>query len=156
MSKVGKFQNPTIADGVLYPHLKITNEEYPRLLATRKIRNDSAEYFGAFLPATNLRIWMYQLNKIFRLRSCEIEINGDFPQPCQMYFNKRCVAPCAAKICSHAEYLENVEALRLFLRGGQTEFENFITAKINDLAENLEYEKAISRRDILQNSQALC
>ncbi len=95
----------------LYPHLKITEEKFPRLLVTRVITDEKGEYFGAFLPETGVRIWLGMLNKIFRLRSCEIKIDGNFPQPCQMFYAKRCVAPCVAEICTKDEYAEYVEAL---------------------------------------------
>ena len=51
------------ASAGLYPHLKITNETYPRILATRKIEDEGAEYFGAFLTKTATRILIDFLNK---------------------------------------------------------------------------------------------
>ncbi len=145
----------TIADQILYPHLKITNERFPRLLATRRILDKSDEYFGAFLPATNVRLWLFQLNKLFRLRSCEIDVDGSFEQPCQMYFAKKCLAPCVAEICGDAEYLENVAAMRVFLGGTNEGFAELIEAKISICAENLEFEKAARWRDLLSDALAL-
>lgn len=142
------------ADKILYPHLKITSENYPRLLATRKILNERDEYFGAFLSTTNVRLWLYQLNKIFRLRSCEIEIDGNFPKPCQMYYSKRCLAPCVKEICSPDKYLEMVDLLRLFL-GNEEKFEQIISKKIELHAENLEFEVAAQWRDLAENAQNL-
>lgn len=144
----------SVAESGLYPHLKITRESFPRLLATRKILDESDEYFGAFLPVTNLRIWLYHLNAIFRLRSCDIEIDGDFPQPCAMYFTKKCFAPCVSAICSRDEYLEYVTALRLFLRNDRA-YREFVTGKIEAFAQDLDYEMAARWRDILEQSQAL-
>ncbi len=139
----------------LYPHLKITKEKFPRLLVTRKITTKKDEYFGAFLPETGVRILIGMLNKIFRLRSCEIKIKGDFPQPCAMFYEKRCVAPCVAEICSGEEYAEYVETLRQFLSGDEYKFTEYLSGKINQLAENLDFEKAAKWRDILVNSQKL-
>ena len=139
----------------LYPHLKITREKFPRLLVTRKILNKKDEYFGAFLPETGLRIWLGLLNKIFRLRSCEIKIDGDFPQPCRMFYEKRCVAPCVAEICTKQEYAEYVAVLHLFLSGDEQKYTAFLENKIGELAENLEFEKAAKWRDILISSQKL-
>ena len=40
-----------------YPHLKLTAEDFPRVLATRRIEeDDNAEYYGAMLPRTGVRI----------------------------------------------------------------------------------------------------
>ncbi len=52
-----KKQEISLGEQSLYPYLKITNEKFPRLLVTRKIENDKAEYFGAFLPETGVQIF---------------------------------------------------------------------------------------------------
>lgn len=52
-----------------FPHFKITAEKFPRLLVTRRIANDKAEYFGAFLPETGARLMLDFLNRTFRLRA---------------------------------------------------------------------------------------
>jgi excinuclease ABC subunit C len=139
----------------LYPHLKITGEEYPRLLATRKILDEKDEYFGAFLPVTALRVWLYHLNKIFGLRGCDLLLDGNFPQPCALYFTKKCLGPCVSELCSRDEYLEHVQALRLFLKDASQDYEEFVVGKINGYAEDLEFEKAAHWRDIWENSQIL-
>jgi excinuclease ABC subunit C len=144
----------TNADQILYPHLKITREDFPRLLATRKILDERDDYFGAFLPTTNVRLWLYQLNKIFRLRSCEIEIDGSWQKPCQMYFSKRCLAPCVREICSPEKYSETVDLLRLFLSNDE-EFGQIISRKIEFHAENLEFETAANWRDFLESANRL-
>lgn len=139
----------------LYPHLKITAEEFPRLLATRKVLDVRDEYFGPFLPVTSLRVWLYHLNKIFRLRSCDLPLDGNFPQPCALYFTKKCLAPCVAELCGRAEYLEHAQALRLFLSGDLAEYEQFVTGKIDRYAQDLEFEKAAHWRDIRDRSGLL-
>ncbi|HSU24400.1 MAG TPA: hypothetical protein VLI65_00335, partial [Pyrinomonadaceae bacterium] len=112
----------------LYPHLKITNETYPRILATRKIEKDGAEYFGAFLTKTSARILIDFVNRTFRLRSCDIPINGKFPVPCTQHYNKRCLAPCVESLCDLDNYLSMVDIVRLFLSN-----------KRNELAEALQF-----------------
>lgn len=138
-----------------YPHLKITNEKFPRLFSTRKFTNLKDKYFGAFLPKTSFRIWFYHLHRIFRLRSCQFEIDGDFPEPCQMFFVKKCVAPCVAGICSKSEYDDYVRALSLFLADTRDEFQTFIVEKIEAFSANLEFEKASVWRDIREETQKL-
>lgn len=155
VSKALERVGDSIADHGLYPHLKITHETYPRLLATRKILDKKDEYFGAFLPVTSLRVWLYHLNKTFGLRSCDLALDGNFPQPCALYFTKKCVAPCVKALCSLDEYLEHVEALRLFLGDDRSAYENLIVGKIEAFAENLEFEKAAHWRDIWERSQML-
>ena len=131
----------------LYPHFKLTRERFPRLLATRRIEPDGAEYFGAFLPETGVRLLIDFLNRTFRLRSCEIDIDGSFDVPCTQFYRKRCVAPCVANLCGEREYLERVELVRLFL-GRKTEaLKKKYRRKIEASAENFEFEDAARLRD---------
>src|SRR4028118_866826 len=121
-----KYENKytfSLAEQRLYPFLKITAEEYPRVLVTRKIEADGAEYFGAFLPETGVRFLIDFLNKTFRLRNCEIEIDGQFDVPCTQFYRQRCVAPCVVSLCDQKNYNEKVELVRLFLRRERSELE---------------------------------
>jgi excinuclease ABC subunit C len=142
-----QIQRFSLADERLYPHLKLTNEKFPRLLVTRKTENDGAEYFGAFLPETGVRFLIDFLNKTFRLRTCEIEIDGQFDVPCTQFYRQRCVAPCVASLCDEKKYNEQVELVRLFLRREQTELEKRFLRIIENYAEDLNYEKAREWRD---------
>ena len=149
MKKAVSTKNYTfsLAGQRLYPYLKITAEKYPRILVTRRI--EAAEYFGPFLPETGVRFLLDFLNKTFKLRSCDIEIDGDFDVPCTQFYRKRCVAPCVSSLCGLPEYLETVELVRLFLRKDKAELERIFNAKIESLANELKYEKAAEQRDLL-------
>jgi excinuclease ABC subunit C len=131
----------------LYPHFKLTRERFPRLLATRQIANDGAEYFGAFLPETGVRFLIDFLNKIFRLRTCDIDIDGSFDVPCTQFYRQRCVAPCVENLCDEAEYADRVELVRLFLRRETIELEKVYRRKIEAAAESFEFERAAELRD---------
>lgn len=133
----------------LYPHLKITNEQFPRLLATRRIEMDDAEYFGAFLPKTSVRILMGFINKVFRLRTCDIEIDGNFPVPCTEYYRKRCLAPCVSNICSKKEYDRAVGLVRLFLDDQRGLLKKAIKQIIDNSSDELDFETAAEWRDTL-------
>lgn len=144
--------NASLAGENLYPYLKITREDFPRLLVTRKIADDDADYFGAFLPATGVRFWLEFLNRTFRLRTCDIAIDGNFPSPCTQFYVKRCVAPCVESLCDRKDYLEMVELVRLFLQNEREKFAKTLAEKIEAAAENLEFEKAGAWRDLLQST----
>lgn len=133
-----------------YPHLKITNETVPRVLATRRIEDDDAEYFGAFLTKTAVRILIDFLNRVFKLRTCDIEIDGSFPVPCTQFYRKRCLAPCVEKLCSRDEYLHTLELAKLFLSDQRRLLTKALRDLINRHSENLDFETAARYRDILQ------
>lgn len=133
----------------VYPHLKFTSEKFPRVLATRIRRDDGDEYFGPFLTKTGVRLLMGFVNRTFRPRSCDVEIDGDFPIPCTRYFAKRCVAPCVAEICGREGYFEIVDAVRLFLANDRAGFAIYIQQKIEAASGALDFEGAAAWRDRL-------
>jgi len=133
----------------LYPHIKLTRESFPRILATRLIGDDDAEYFGPFLNRSAARVLLDFLNRTFRLRSCEIEIDGSFNYPCTMHYKRRCLAPCVAELMGEAEYDDIVTLLRLFLMGDSELFTATIERHIARLSEDFDYERAAKFRDVL-------
>lgn len=147
--------NLNLSKQSLFPFFKITREKYPRLLVTRKIGNDNAEYFGAFLPVTKARFMLDFLIRTFRLRSCTIEIDGSFPVPCTQFYEKRCVAPCVESLCDETAYEERVNLLRLFLVNDKDNFEKIVRQKIESAAEVLDFETATRWRDFLQSVESV-
>ncbi len=148
--KNDRIVNDLAEDGSdLYPHLKITAEFFPRVLATRRIEDDGAEYFGAFLTKSAVRILIHFLNRVFRLRSCDIRIDGSFAVPCTQFYVKRCIAPCVANICDRERYLEIGAIVRLFLANDRRQLHTAITERIVEASEQLDFETAAKWRDIL-------
>lgn len=137
-----------LADG-LYPHLKITGENFPRVLATRRIEDDDAEYYGAFLSKTSVRILLDFINRVFKLRLCDLEIDGSFAMPCTQFYSKRCVAPCVARICGREKYMQRVSLARHFIANNRRNFLLEINEIIDTHADALEFERAAEFRDIL-------
>ena len=137
-----------------YPFLKITRERFPRVLATRRPDKNPRgdKIFGAFLPAVAVRYLLDLLQRIFKLRTCELDIDGTFDAPCPEYFLHRCLAPCVSEICSEKKYLETVEEVELLLEGKRENLLYILDREIEVLSENLEFEKAqsiLQKRGIL-------
>ena len=138
----------SIKDEAVYPHIKLTREDFPRPLATRILKDDRDEYFGAFLNRTSVRILIDFLNRTFRLRSCAIDIDGDFPVPCTQYYAKRCVAPCVESLCTREHYREIVDLVRLFLRDHREPLLAALGKYIERSSAELDFETAAYFRDI--------
>jgi excinuclease ABC subunit C len=144
----------SLAGKPLYPHIKITPEKFPRLLATRLIENDGAEYFGAFLNRTNARLLIDFLNRVFRLRSCDIAIDGSFNYPCTQYYKRRCIAPCTKDLCTEPEYNERVEWARMFLANDRAGLAWALQTRIAAASKDLDFETAARLRDLLNEIEA--
>jgi excinuclease ABC subunit C len=142
--------NVLLRDDKTYPYLKLTREEWPRLVFTRRIRQDGAEYFGPYLPGGMARRAVKLVQKLFGVRVCHLEIDGGLPRPCLYHDMKRCLGPCVAGLTTAAEYAEAVEGARLFLGGKTAPLCRNLREQMEAASERLEFERAARLRDLLQ------
>lgn len=147
--------NVLLKDDKQYPHLKMTNEEFPKVVITRKIVRDGAHYYGPFLPASLARKTLDLINRAFQLRTCDIEIDGKLPRPCLEYHLKRCLAPCVRGLCTKEEYQEAARDVKLLLEGKNKELAGELEKRMWKFAENQQYELAAKYRDLHKTVLAL-
>ena len=147
--------NVLLKDDKQYPHLKMTNEPFPKVVITRKILRDGASYYGPFLPANLARKTLDLINRTFQLRTCEIEIDGKLPRPCLEYHLKRCLAPCVKELCKPAEYAQAASDVKLLLEGKNRELADALQQRMWHFAETENYELAAKYRDLHKTVLAL-
>jgi excinuclease ABC subunit C len=148
--------NVLLRDDKTYPYLKLTvGEEFPRLAFTRRIRDDGAEYFGPFLPGGLARKAIKLVQKLFRVRVCQLEIDGRLPRPCLYYDMHRCLGPCVAALTTKAAYDEAVEGARLFLAGRNEALLRRLKREMWEAAEATDYERAARLRDVVAEVEAI-
>ena len=140
--------NVLLKDDKQYPHLKMTNEPFPKVVITRKILKDGANYYGPFLPASLARKTLDLINRAFQLRTCDIEIDGRLPRPCLEYHLKRCLAPCVKELCKADEYKQAASDVRLLLEGKNVELADELEQRMWHFAETQRYELAAKYRDL--------
>src|SRR6476661_8511854 len=134
--------NVLLKDDKQYPHLKMTNEPFPKVVITRKITRDGSSYYGPFLPATLARKTLNLVNRAFQMRTCEIEIDGKLPRPCLEYHLKRCLGPCVKGLCTQDEYLEAAEDVKTLLEGKNKELAKSLEQRMWQFSEEGKYEIA--------------
>lgn len=140
--------NINLKDDKSFPYLKLTvAEAYPRIFITRRVRKDGSLYFGPFLPAGYARQTIKLVNKYFKLRTCNLEINGSLPRPCLDYQMKRCLGPCVAGLCTREEYQRAVDDVRLLLSGKTEELIRLLDRRMKDASDAMHYEAAAVYRD---------
>lgn len=137
--------NIRLKDDKRYPYIKITNEQFPRVLITRKILDDGSYYYGPFPEATALRKLVKFLKAIFKIRDCK-RMDG----PCLNYQIELCNAPCDKKIDAE-EYRRLIDNVSLFFEGKYQEIMVMIKSEMQKAALNQEYEKAAVYRDQLNS-----
>ncbi len=147
--------NVFLKDDKSYPHLKLTNEPFPKVVVTRKIVRDGSSYFGPFLPAALARHTLNLINRAFQLRTCEIEIDGKLPRPCLEYHLKRCLGPCVKGLCTAEEYQEAAADVRILLEGKNKELAKDLELRMWQFSEQGKYELAAKYRDLRRTVLAL-
>ena len=139
--------NIRLRDDKTYPYLKLTAESWPRIVFTRRIRDDGADYFGPYLPAGLARKAIKLVQSLFGIRVCRIEIDGSLPRPCLYWDMKRCLGPCVDGLTDPAEYAAAVARARLFLSGRNDELVRELRQRMEEAADDLEFEEAARIRD---------
>jgi excinuclease ABC subunit C len=148
--------NILLRDDKTYPYIKVTTgEEWPRALVTRRVLRDGHSYFGPFLPARTCRGAMKMVQRMFQIRTCRIEIDGNLPRPCLYFDMHACLGPCVASLTTKAAYGEAVRDVLLFLSGRNDELAIRLRAKMETAAEAEGYEMAAAYRDCLRTVEEL-
>jgi excinuclease ABC subunit C len=147
--------NVILKDDKSYPHLKMTNEPFPKVVITRKILRDGASYYGPFLPASLARKTLDLINRAFQLRTCDIAIDGKLPRPCLEFHLKRCLAPCVKELCKPDEYSEAAVHVKLLLEGKNKELAADLKQKMWHFSQEQKYELAAKYRDLHKTVLAL-
>ncbi len=137
--------NVMLKDDKSYPYIKITNEKYPRLLITRKVKKNDGKYFGPYPNVLAARETKKLLDRLYPLRKCSTLPN----RVCLYYHIGQCLAPCVYDIPEET-YREMTEEITRFLNGGYKEVKKQLIEKMNEAAENLEFEQASDYRDKIQ------
>ena len=145
--------NINLKDDKTYPFLKITNEDYPQVLVTRKVLKDGARYFGPYPSVNELRNSLEMIRKIFPFRSCKQKVLTN-DRPCLNAHIQMCYAPCVGRI-SKEEYNEMIEEIALFFEGKQDGLVKRLRKEMEEAAENLDFEQAARLRDQLQGVEQI-
>ncbi len=154
--------NILLRDDKTYSYIKITNEDFPRIILVRKVLKDGAKYFGPKTSGSAVRKIIDMLNDVFLFKTSTIGItedsttgeilldNGNQKIPCLNYHLKKCHAPCIGKI-SKADYAEIIKKAVSFLRGETKEITAFLTEKMMNYAQNSKFTLAAKTRDIIKS-----
>lgn len=145
--------NTMLMDDKTYPFIKVTtNEDFPRVMMSRKMLKDKARYFGPYTSSQAVRDTIDLIHKLYHLRSCNRSLPRDIgkERPCLNYHIKQCDAPCQGYI-SQEKYGKAVSQVIRFLNGSYDSVLNELEEKMNAASEALEFEKAIEYRELINS-----
>jgi excinuclease ABC subunit C len=144
--------NISFRDDKRFLLLKVNfNDPIPRFTLTRLKQDDGARYFGPFAHSGALRSALIMMRRKFSLRGCRPLTPGEADYKHCLYGNlKYCTAPCIGNV-SREDYLLQVKAACDFLAGQSDEMEQQLEAEMKKAATALDFEKAASLRDALDD-----
>ncbi len=148
--------NILLRDDKTYPYIKLTaGERYPRVYVTRRLKKDGSLYFGPYFPANLAHRTVDLIHRSFKVPSCTVDLTRYHPRPCLQYYIGRCLGPCVKELTTPDAYQEAVRDVRLFLEGRQTDLARSLHERMDQAAEEQEYERAAKYRDLLATVEQL-
>jgi len=152
--------NVDLKDDKSFPYLQIrVREAYPRVEFTRSPRLRGVKLYGPFTSARGLRGAIQVLQRIFRFRTCSLDIDPAdsrwrWYRPCILYSIGQCTAPCNLQIAPE-QYRQQIRRLQLFLEGHKDQLIAELEREMKEASATWQFEKAAQVRDDIRALQAL-
>ncbi|MDV5168304.1 excinuclease ABC subunit UvrC [Photobacterium rosenbergii] len=142
--------NVLLRDDKSYPYIFLSASTHPRLSMHRGAKKRKGEYFGPYPDGGAVRESLHLLQKIFPIRQCEDSVYANRSRPCLMYQIGRCLGPCVKGLVTDEDYEEQVNYVRLFLKGKDRQVITSMVEKMEQASQQLAFEKAATYRDQIQ------
>lgn len=144
--------NVMYRDDKTYPMLAVSvGEAVPRAFFYRGPRRKGVRYFGPYSHAWAVRETLDLLTRVFPMRTCAKGVynrHERLGRPCLLGYIGKCDAPCIGRV-SKDEHRETVNELVSFMNGNTSKVTRELTQRMEEAAENLEFELAARLRDDL-------
>ena len=139
--------NVLLRDDKSYPWVMLgSDHEYPRIAFHRGRRDKGKTYLGPYPSASSVRESINLIQKLFLLRNCEDSYFSHRARPCLQYQIKRCTAPCV-NLVTPSDYAGQVDDTLLFLRGHSQKVITRLIRRMEQAAQQQQYEQAAGFRD---------
>ena len=148
--------NVRLRDDKSFPYIAVTLEDdYPRVMFTRKRHRKGVLYFGPYANAKKVRETLDVLNRVFRYRPCEGPKPGRRSGiPCLDYHIERCLAPCVDYVSKEA-YREVIDGVVEFLSGNDRPIRAELGRQMREAATEERFEDAARYRNRLHAVERL-
>ncbi|MGA2799423.1 MAG: excinuclease ABC subunit UvrC [Thermoguttaceae bacterium] len=152
--------NRELRDSKTFPYLEIhVREDFPRVCFTREPKGHGSKLYGPFPNPRQLRGAIQALQKIFKFRTCTLEIDADdkrwqWFRPCLLHSIEQCTAPCNLRI-SKEEYRKGIRRLQQVLDGKKDALLKEMHKEMETAATELRFEEAARLRDEIEMLQSL-
>ncbi|MEO0788444.1 MAG: excinuclease ABC subunit UvrC [Bacteroidota bacterium] len=153
--------NVNLKDDKNYSYICIKNERFPKVFITRQVIRDGSTYFGPYTSKARIKDILDLIKRLFPLRTCKYNLSdenieaGKF-KVCLEYHIKNCEAPCVG-LETQEKYDRKIEQIRNILKGNFGAVKRHFAAEMEELAMNLEFERAQAikeKLDAFENYQS--
>ena len=148
--------NIKLKDAKSYPYIKITDEEYPKIIFTRNRTADKGKYYGPFSGNAIAYSILDILHKELGIPNCKRK----FPQeigkqrPCLYYQIGQCCGLCTGKV-SKEDYQSLINCAANVLKGNISDSVKELEEKMSSFAESENFEAAAKCRDTIKALKSL-
>jgi len=147
--------NILLKDDKSYPFIEVTtNEEYPRVISTRRLRRDGNRYFGPYTDAGAVRRILGMIDEMYQFKKCRQQEFRKGVRPCLNFFIGKCPGVCTGEADKTA-YRENIDEVIEILSGRDSAVTAKLKAEMEKASEELRYEDAARFRDYIRSLKAL-
>lgn len=148
--------NIRLKDDKSYPYIKITADEYPRVIYTRKRLADKGKYFGPFTGTSTVFNVLDLIRKTLGIPTCKRKFPQDIgkERPCLYYQIGQCCGVCTGNITPE-EYARLISCASDILKGNISDAIKLLQTQMMDFAERERFEAAARCRDTIRSLSAL-
>ena len=142
--------NILLKDDKGYSYIKITKEKWPRILYTKQKDTEDDIYFGPYMNSLSVKKTVEEINKIFKLPTCNRNLSKKYKRPCLDYYINKCSAPCTGFIDNKNYNLNIADAIK-FIKSGSSETIKYLSDKMKKCSDEMNFEKAAEIRDTIKS-----
>lgn len=146
--------NILLRDDKTYPYIKVTKEEWPRVVKTRNVNRHDGRYFGPYSDAGAVNRIVDLLNNSFSLKRCSAAAFPPGFRPCLNYHIRQCRGICTGE-ADREKYMEAIDGAVEFLSGRSRRLQTELKKKMQAASEEMNYEEAALYRDYLEAAESL-
>ena len=150
--------NILLKDDKHFPYFRIDlKQDFPRIEIVRRVKPDGATYLGPYIVGPSVQEELRLVYDLFPIRHCKKDISSMIARgerPCLLYHVGKCCAPCSGTVSKEDYHALLKEAMHL-LNGKSGELIPYLTEKMQQASDALDFERAAMLRDKLKATLAL-
>ena len=150
--------NILLKDDKHFPYFRIDmRQDFPRIEIVRRVKPDGATYLGPYIVGPSVQDELRLVYDLFPIRHCKkniahMQARGE--RPCLLHHVGKCCAPCSGNVSREQYHAYLQEAIRL-LNGRSSDLIPYLTQKMQEASDALDFERAAMLRDKLKATLAL-